>query len=191
MKNMSLFKSTVTAALLAGTVVGANAAVTSTTTDLGLLSITATSFGGGSGPGNGFFDYVKFQLPSNGGTGYSVANFSPTFLNGTFNLAFSSLTLFSNPDGIIGTVDDVALATVSSISGANTLALNWAASSGGKMYLAVVGQITGTSGGIYTGAISVAPVIPQVPEPESYAMLLAGLGVMGAIALRRGKSKSE
>jgi hypothetical protein len=27
-----------------------------------------------------------------------------------------------------------------------------------------------------------------VPEPESYAMLLAGLGLMGTIALRRKKS---
>ncbi len=27
--------------------------------------------------------------------------------------------------------------------------------------------------------------IPGVPEPETYAMLLAGLGVMGAVARRR------
>jgi hypothetical protein len=29
--------------------------------------------------------------------------------------------------------------------------------------------------------------VPAVPEPESYAMLLAGLGLMGAIARRRNK----
>lgn len=29
-----------------------------------------------------------------------------------------------------------------------------------------------------------------VPEPESYAMLLAGLGLMGTIALRRNKNKA-
>lgn len=33
----------------------------------------------------------------------------------------------------------------------------------------------------YNGSVSVSPV----PEPETYAMLLAGLGVMGAIARRR------
>jgi hypothetical protein len=39
----------------------------------------------------------------------------------------------------------------------------------------------------YNGTISVTPV----PEPESYAMLLAGLGLMGAIARRRSnKSKA-
>ena len=30
-----------------------------------------------------------------------------------------------------------------------------------------------------------ATVVPSVPEPETYAMLLAGLGLMGAVARRR------
>jgi len=29
------------------------------------------------------------------------------------------------------------------------------------------------------------PVVPGVPEPETYAMLLAGLGVLGFVARRR------
>jgi hypothetical protein len=33
--------------------------------------------------------------------------------------------------------------------------------------------------------------VTAVPEPESYAMLLAGLGLMGAIARRRNKSKAD
>lgn len=46
---------------------------------------------------------------------------------------------------------------------------------------------TGISGvsASYGGSIVAAPV----PEPESYAMFLAGLGVMGAIAVRRNKAK--
>jgi len=36
----------------------------------------------------------------------------------------------------------------------------------------------------YKYDISVIGVVP-VPEPETYAMLLAGLGLMGAVARRR------
>jgi hypothetical protein len=37
----------------------------------------------------------------------------------------------------------------------------------------------------YWGSISVPTPVASVPEPETYAMLLAGLGVIGAIARRR------
>lgn len=41
--------------------------------------------------------------------------------------------------------------------------------------------VTLASGGSYAGSINVTPV----PEPESYALFLAGLGLMGFIARRR------
>lgn len=48
-----------------------------------------------------------------------------------------------------------------------------------------------TSGSLSIRNVQVAAVVPPVlapvPEPESYAMLLAGLGVMGALARRRGR----
>ena len=37
----------------------------------------------------------------------------------------------------------------------------------------------------YWGSISVPTPVASVPEPETYAMLLVGLGVIGAIARRR------
>jgi hypothetical protein len=40
----------------------------------------------------------------------------------------------------------------------------------------------------YSVDISVATVAAAVPEPETYAMLLAGLGLMGGIARRRIKA---
>ena len=46
------------------------------------------------------------------------------------------------------------------------------------------------AGASYGGSIVAAPV-SAVPEPETFAMLLAGLGLMGAIARRRNKSTIE
>jgi hypothetical protein len=39
-------------------------------------------------------------------------------------------------------------------------------------------------------SIKSVSLVSSVPEPESYAMLLTGLGLMGTIVLRRKKSKS-
>jgi type IV pilus assembly protein PilY1 len=53
------------------------------------------------------------------------------------------------------------------------------------------GQISGSPATYIFGFSGVggAPVIPSVPEPETYAMLLAGLGLLGAAA-RRKKSQA-
>lgn len=37
----------------------------------------------------------------------------------------------------------------------------------------------------FGATFAVAPMVAPVPEPETYAMLLAGLGLMGVIARRR------
>ena len=57
-------------------------------------------------------------------------------------------------------------------------------------------QISGTAllGGYYSGIINlsstVGPPPPPIPEPETYAMMLAGLGLMGYVARRR-KQKND
>ena len=50
----------------------------------------------------------------------------------------------------------------------------------GSYYYAVTGMGTGSVGGFYTISSSVTPI----PEPETYAMMLAGLGVMGLLLKR-------
>ena len=57
--------------------------------------------------------------------------------------------------------------------------VNWVGSAPAS--LTIVGIKSATSLSSYSGVVAVTPV----PEPETYAMLLAGLGVMGAIARRR------
>jgi hypothetical protein len=55
---------------------------------------------------------------------------------------------------------------------------------GGKPLTLTLKGTTFGAAGSYNGSISVT----AVPEPETFAMLLAGLGLMGAIARRRNKT---
>ncbi len=61
----------------------------------------------------------------------------------------------------------------------------WTLSTGvlaaGSYYLQVDGSVLGSAGGKYSADIALAPV----PEPETYAMMLAGLGLLGFTARRR------
>lgn len=157
----------------------ASGAAQATTTALGSAVVgVPLSFGGLVPAAGPFTDTFTFTLPANGGSGYSVANF--TLLPGAYNTILSTLSLFSNPDGIPFNFDDSLVGT-SSIPGGASLSLVQAAQPAGSYYINVGGVANGTVGGIYTGAISVT----AVPEPETYAMMLAGLAAVGFLARRR------
>jgi len=51
--------------------------------------------------------------------------------------------------------------------------------------ITVKGSILGPGGGAYSGTVNVAP---PVPEPATWAMMLAGFGAMG-FAMRRTRRK--
>lgn len=51
----------------------------------------------------------------------------------------------------------------------------------GDYYLQVSGNLVGDTGASFGGAVMLAPV----PEPETYGMMLGGLGVLGFLARRR------
>lgn len=170
-------------ALLSGACVSAHA----TTTNLGSLGAgVPTPFSGTVAPAGTFNDIFTFTLPVNGGSGYSVINFPLNIPGvGSFNSLLTNLTLVSNPDGILFNSDDSVLAQANSLGGASALSLTWGPSAGGPMYLNLTGIANGTLGGLYNGAISATAVL--VPEPETWGMMLAGLGLMLAVAGRRSR----
>ena len=151
------------------------------TTDLGTLSTgVPKSFNATSMPAGPFSDVFSFGISSPGSFGISVINFPVT---GLFNSVFTSASLISNPDGVLFNSDD-SLLSVGTLA-ANTISFLSGPVGAGSYYLNVNGIGNGSLGGLYNGSISVA----AVPEPETYAMLLAGMGVMGFIARRRNKAQ--
>lgn len=189
MINFSL-KRAVAVAILGGASVGAHATVT----NLGPISSSVPTTFTGTVLGNQqtFMDIFTFTLEQpNAGSGYNVVDF-PVNIPGVGSLGtiFSSIALITyGVDGIRGTTDDKVLGSVDSTSPSYSqghLSLSWDQPITGPAYLTVGGVTSGSLGGLYSGSIS---SVSPVPEPESYAMLLAGLGLMGAVVRRRGMRK--
>jgi PEP-CTERM motif len=65
---------------------------------------------------------------------------------------------------------------------ATTVVLNPLLLNAGTYTLQIRGTVVGTAGGSYSGVLNLAP---PVPEPETYAMMIAGLGLVGFAARRR------
>ena len=183
----STLKRAVGIAVLVGVSSGAYA---STDTNLGMVSASVpTTFTGSVIDGStSFSDIFRFSLEQpNAGSGYSVVNF-PLDLGdvGSLNTVLSTVSLVSyGADNAFGGGDDQVLKSVVLPSDGNTqnhISLSWDQPITGGAYLSVAGVVDGSLGGIYSGSIS---SVSPVPEPESFAMLLAGLGLMGAVVRRR------
>lgn len=169
-----ILKKIAIAAVLSTSLAGAMA----TTTHLGPVSIgVPLTFAGFAAPG-GYIDYFTFSMPSNGGSGYSVSNF--VALPALYTTLLTSLTLVKNPDGILFNGDD-SVVTTSIVPGGGTISMMSGPTSAGTYYLTVMGLATGPAGGIYNGAISVS----AIPEPETYALMLAGVCAIGFVVARR------
>ena len=127
-------------------------------------------------------------------------------LNGNYNASgtLSSTFLSTNPiqDLVINgfslvKYDPVTQAVISTYAGTNVLGSGvgtedyWKFDANGltagSYYLSVNGLVQGAGGGSYSSNVNLA--MAPVPEAETYAMMIAGLGLLGVVARRRKAAK--
>lgn len=182
----SSLKRAVAVAMLAGVSFGANA----TTTHLGTVSTEEPKGFAGTvlGDGMSFSDIFSFTVSEpNVSSTYVVQNVPTMVTESTsFDGILSALSLFSaGANGVVGGGDDMLLASTTA-PGGESLSLGYDQSLSGASFITVTGVSNASGGAIYAGEIAAV-----IPEPETYAMLLAGLGLMGAVVRRRSKNKTS
>ena len=150
------FKQVVAAVALVGAVGGASAA------DLNVRSITIAGPAGGPGT-------YTFQDASLNNIATLIINWSGTKLSYSFteNIGDGTNLVLDYTNG--GSARTLLSTNVSLPVGPDGL---------------VAGGVGGAGATFYGATLTYTPITP-VPEPESYAMLLAGLGLIGTIAIRR------
>ena len=127
--------------------------------------------------GNTFADRFRFSVTSvPHDFDAIVASISRT---ADMGLDISDLSLYSTSgalitSGVLGSSGALDIWTLS----ADSLAL-------GNYYLQVSGSLVSATSGSFGGSVMLTPV----PEPETYGMLLAGLGVVGMLARRRKSAR--
>lgn len=121
---------------------------------------------GGNTVSGAIFDTFEFDLGTASSVTSGVLSFG-TVVGGAYSLYSAGV------DGVIGGGDDV----FQGAWGFGTL--NAVTLGAGSYYYSVLGGAVGTVN--YAIASTAAPV----PEPETYALLAAGLGIVGFVASRR------
>jgi hypothetical protein len=142
---------------------------------------TALAVGGGGVGAGSFLDTYLFSLATPGIQASSVV-VAINLL--TSNISDGSYSLFSTTDyGTATLSDDVLVGGGWSFDGASGSTVNTVTSLGSGNYYFAVSGVGGAGGGQYllNSSVAVAPI----PEPEIYAMLGVGLGLLGWVGRRK------
>lgn len=86
--------------------------------------------------------------------------------------------------GLTVTLQDSSFAVVGS-NGTPSTGFNFGGLASGTYALNVLGYATGSQGGFYAGGFVAETSPTVVPEPQAYALMLAGLGIVGFTVRRR------
>lgn len=176
---MNIMKSAVALALGLGVVAGANA----TTHDLGVVFAPSTYSQVVQVAVGSFSDKWIFDIPTTLFSGGSVSNLNISISNfgDLFNIGGLSVQLYDNTNTLITNLNSNPGSSANFKVGSGVFV------PANDYYFAVSGTGTGSFGGQYVFAVTTLPV----PEPASYAMLLAGLGFIGVIARRRSAQSRQ
>jgi hypothetical protein len=157
---------------------------------LAAASVRVSLFDGDSAPGN--FDFNNNTLLLDGS---SIGNFSavPTVqTNSTGTTLINSTNGFGNnilSTGFFSSSDATFLSGLFASLADGSLAYAVNDSDPGDQFYDFTQGLDGGLVDIGTGPVVVPPV-NAIPEPETYALMLAGLGFLGAVARRRRARKS-
>lgn len=169
------------AALLAGAALSASAQTTSVELVTGQDFYLTFDFGDIASPSNLVGSF--FASPSfNTGLGNTIPLQAVTFTTVTFKHTTSQA---SDPP-VIGDLDSSL--TGFSFHGIGPRTQQEYNMDGGHYFVKVGGYLSGPSLLPGVGLIGINYTLTPVPEPESFAMLLAGLGLIGAVTRLRRKA---
>jgi len=175
-------KSLIAAIVLATASFGSSAVMAQTTignTPQALNLIDNSAFFGdtfiANNNGKSFADRFTFSVTNSAGLDAIVSSISRMADTG---LNITNLTLYGPGDTLVanGTSRSSGAIDIWTVTANNLTA--------GNYYLQVSGNMVSNEGASFGGAIMMAPV----PEPETYGMMLGGLGILGFLARRRNKA---
>ncbi len=148
---------------------------------LGNLSGMSYAIGNSFVSGAAIFDTYTFDilpLASVAGTAVSIELDIPLLPGHEFAIDDFSIAFYDAADTLLASDTQTS-------PGDTTLDISSLMLGAGMGYKFVVtGNVTGTLGGSYGGALAAAPV----PEAKTYALMLAGLGLIGFMVSRRRMS---
>jgi hypothetical protein len=154
------------------------------------LTLDSNGTGSFSASVNGSFnDYWTFSVPSlELGSAIAMASTSVSLhynIPSGFTLVYPIITTFQildSSNNVVSLQSDLSQSY--QLTGQSFLAqTEFTGLKAGSYSLEIAG--TSTTAGTYGGTFALSTIAAPVPEPETYAMMLAGLGLMAAIARRR------
>lgn len=163
---------------------------TLTTLSVGALPATIT-YGNAfnaSTTGSTFFDDYYFTIP-NGSANSLTSSLNLGSIFGLTNLSARLYIGNTHETGAIapGTLmsDWGSVVNYNPTTSVSTVVLNTITLAAGTYTLQIKGTVSGLAGGSYTGVLNLAN---PVPEPETYALLVAGLSLVGGVSRRKNKA---